>query len=233
MREPEVSNSCRVQTVRCVLWSFSEMDKYLTRTPRQACQSKSQDTPKTKGFRQATIESLQRVVVVEDILRLKVTLELENQTKENLLQALHELGKKIPSKEVLLSTKIGHTLSSVRKHSDPEVASLARKIRRDWIKFVQEKSNRPVIEVRADAKTERQRSSGRKLLAGALSVPDASTLVENIEREVFYQNKRLLNNTYRRTMRTLIFAARNKEDIRTKIRDGELSVDEFISMHRK
>ena len=50
---------------------------------------------------------IQGVVVIEDILRHKAALKVEGQTPENLLNTLHELNRKLPSRDVLKSTKIG------------------------------------------------------------------------------------------------------------------------------
>lgn len=53
------------------------------------------------------------VVVVEDIKRAKAILKEPNTTVEQMIECLSGLEKKIPSRKVLLETKIGKIVSAL------------------------------------------------------------------------------------------------------------------------
>ncbi|NWR62061.1 TEAN2 protein, partial [Bucorvus abyssinicus] len=208
------------------------MDRFVVRRAR-CPESPRRAGPAPRAYRQATLESLKAVVVVEDIKRWKSMLELPGQPKENLIEALEELKKKIPSKEVLLSTKIGHTVNKMRKHSDHDVASLAKGIYREWRTFIKDYSNKPSIVVRSDPKTEAFRKNAQKLLCEALDLEIDHPLAENIEREVFHLSSRLISAPYRRTVRALVFSLKHKPETRAEVKAGTLTVSAFVQSHKK
>lgn len=61
-------------------------------------------------------------------------------------------------------------MNKMRRHSDHEVASLAKEIYTKWRTFIRDHSNKPSIEIRSDSKTEAFRKKARKLLCEALDL---------------------------------------------------------------
>ncbi|EDO32756.1 predicted protein [Nematostella vectensis] len=203
------------------------MDKFIVRRSREPRPERIREKspPKTK---QVTIESLPKVVVVEDVKRLKLQLESDLSTPEDILSALQELKAKTPSKAVLLSTQIGHTINSLRKHTCQDVCQLAKEIFRKWKHFiVEEEKEKPAIDVKCDLKTETMRNKAREFLVKALQ-DEEGKLSEQIERTVFFNSNRKIDNFYRRKMRTIIFTLKHKEQIRTNVLNGKMKIEQLF-----
>ena len=109
---------------------------------------------------------------MEEIQRLKCELESDISTPETILSALKVLGSKNLSKEVLLSTKIGHTVNRLRRQgSSEEIKEQAKVVFKRWRGFITElEREKPIIEVHCDKKTEIMRGKARQFLADALQV---------------------------------------------------------------
>lgn len=124
-------------------------------------------------------------------------------------------------------------MNKVRRHSDPEVAGLAKEVYTEWRTFIENHLDRPSIEVRSDPKTESFRKNAQKLLSEALELKMDHLLVENIERETFHLCSRLINRPYRRTVRALVFTLKHRAEIREQVKSGTLPVGTFVQTHKK
>ncbi|KAH9489427.1 Transcription elongation factor A N-terminal and central domain-containing protein 2 [Bulinus truncatus] len=150
-----------------------------------------------------------------------------------MLESLSELGKKIPSLEVMQSTKIGHTIKRLKQHPDEDIAMEAKRIYVKWKHFFLEGKNRPQIEVKCDKKTETFRTKGKRLLAESIGVEEHHDIVDAIERETFHQHNRFANSGYRRTLRTLVLKLKNDEKLRQSLLDGRISVETLVKDYKK
>ena len=109
---------------------------------------------------------------MEEIQHLKCQLESDVSSSETILSALKVLGSKNVPKDVLLSTKIGHTVNQLRRQgSTDEIKEQAKLVFRRWRGFIRDlEKEKPLIEVRCDKKTEVIRGKARQLLADALQM---------------------------------------------------------------
>lgn len=62
---------------------------------------------------------------------------------------------------------------------------------------------------------------------------EGASLVEMIEREVVHSCNRRLDKSYRRTMRTLVFTLKHKDDVKKDVLSGKLSVEELVKGNKK
>ena len=54
-------------------------------------------------------------------------------------------------------------------------------------------------------------------------------LPELIERNVFHKFGRLINNNYKRKMRSLVFTLKHRDAIRNRVLSGEITVEKFVN----
>ena len=115
----------------------------------------------------------------------------ENLNTQSIKNALQELKNVTPSKEILLATKIGHKVNALRQHEDETVKKLARQILKDWKKFYRDQRQRPVIEVRSDARSEMLRMKARKLIADSMEKNVSEFFCKKIARLIEHEYIRL------------------------------------------
>ena len=108
------------------------------------------------------------MVVVEEIKHAKTVLSVPGQRVEVILESLRKLQKRIPSREILLETKIGHVVNKLRKHNHGDVKKIARSILKSWKQYYREVKQRQPMEVRCDTNVENFRDKARTMISEAI-----------------------------------------------------------------
>ncbi|XP_076064624.1 transcription elongation factor A N-terminal and central domain-containing protein 2-like [Oratosquilla oratoria] len=142
------------------------MDRYVVRSPKVSPSSSPRKAP--KFFRQATIETLKGVVVIEDLERARVVLERDDTPIDLKVDTLEKIGCKNPGKDILIKTKIGKTVHKLCKHEDKKLAAAANKVYKKWKENIVSKVGKPSIEVAYDDKTQNFRNTARKWIRNSL-----------------------------------------------------------------
>mgnify|MGYP001793660892 CR=1 FL=1 len=205
------------------------MDKFVVITPRIHREDAVQRESPALKLKQATMESLPNVVVLEQIAHFKALLESPMTADNQILTVLKELSVKNLSKQILLDTKIGFVVNKLRKHEHEKIKELAKTVFRKWKHCVEnEERASPVIEVQCDKKTETMRKKAKSFLADSLRLSDTDRLPEQIERTVFLEFGRRIDYNYRRKIRSIVFELKHNESIRKKVVELKVSAEDLF-----
>ncbi|XP_028404684.1 transcription elongation factor A N-terminal and central domain-containing protein 2-like [Dendronephthya gigantea] len=207
------------------------MDSFVTRRPRSPRDKKPTKRKESK-LKQVTIESLSRVVVIEDILHLKSALEnhKDDVFEDKLLEILQKLKSMNPSTKVLKDTKIGQSVNKLRKSEHKSVKELARCIVRSWKRIViEENTKRECVDVQCDAKTEILRCKARKLISDGLNTTLTDPTTEVLEKRLFEKCERRVDNRYKRSVRSIVFCIKSDKNVQKNVRQGTMTPDHILS----
>jgi len=196
------------------------MDKFVIRNPRNLHSQENKTTPGNNRLKQATLQSLAGVVVLEELEEAKKALESKEDDIERKLKVLQRLENKKTSKEVLIKVGIGKTVKKLSKDpSQSKLQNLSNRIYIKWKSDLERKVElqRTKIIVQSDKETERLRSAAVKLIYTSIksvkkeTISEHRKISEDIEKEIFSQSKCLVGLKYRKLSRKIVFGLKSEK----------------------
>ena len=180
---------------------------------------------KRPKLKQASLFSLRGVVVIEELQRQKKQLKDKKLSPQRKEEILLQLAAKKPSTKLIIETGIGRTVKRLSKESEA-----AKKVYDLWRSEIEKRESlkeRGPIDVSCDAETNAWRSKARRLIGDA-GVTDVNVLT-GLEKNLFDATGHLINTTYRRTVRRMVFACKHQEDLRQKLSSSSSARKEFVA----
>lgn len=221
----------------------------MIRNPRNLQSNKSRKNSEDKNLKQSTLQSLSGVVVIEELEEAKRILESDEESVERKIQVLKRLRHKKPCKEILVKVGIGKSVRKIGKkcssttgevsESQVKLQKLSYSVYVDWKKELERKVEiqSRKIEVKSDKETVRLRQAAVKFLSEALeeygsNASDLKDLSARIEKEIFEQSKGLVNSSFRKLSRRIVFALKDKT-LCDSVTTSKTSVRELVTRYTK
>ena len=180
---------------------------------------------KRPELKQASLFSLRGVVVIEELHRQNKQLKDKTLSLQRKEEILLQLAAKKPSTKLIIETGIGRTVRRLSKESDA-----ATKVYDLWRNEVEKRESlkeRGPIDITCDAETNAWRRKARRLICDT-GVTDANVLAD-LEKNIFDATGHLINITYRKTVRRMVFACKHQPDLRRKLSSSSSARKEFVA----
>eukprot|EP00043_Microstomoeca_roanoka_P007670 m.74043 g.74043 ORF g.74043 m.74043 type:complete len:235 (+) comp13924_c1_seq3:201-905(+) len=142
------------------------MDKFVIRKEREPRPRRANEAQQHRLV-QTTIQSLKKVVPIEEMNSLARTLELNWEKPHVLSESLRRIKQKVVEPSVLMQLKLGKAVKKLCSHSDPNVSATAKALVDEWTAKILSPP-KPTLEVKAGGKDETYRRAFRTMIASAL-----------------------------------------------------------------
>ena len=186
--------------------------------------------------KQLKISDLKRVVNLDEIRKLATILKDDKSNETEILSAIEQLSTKMPSKEVLMQTRLGFILKDISKNEkiSQEIRIRAAQVRKEWKEFHKNLLLTEKLDVKCDKPTtEKRQNSKISLLKAIINNNNSSSVANNrvndLEFLIFQYCDNLVNIKYSNLIRNCVNLLKQDEDITKSFLNGQLSVRDLLA----
>lgn len=207
--------------------------------------------------KQLKISELKRVVNVEQISKYAIILKNESNNDEKQIDnILNELNTKMPSREILLKTRLGFILRdlAIREGLSKEIREKAKQLRLKWKEFHKRILLAPKYDVKCDKPTTENRQNARNSLSNCFlrtnkskeEVKNANAkidvvvfnpeheeftqLISDLEFLIFQYCDSLVNSKYFNTVRKCLKSITDNLELRNRFLSYDLTSKDFLKI---
>ena len=186
--------------------------------------------------KQLKISDLKRVVNIEEITKLASVLKDEKSSDNQILNALEQLSNKMPSKEVLMQTKLGFILKDLSKNENlkQNIRIKAATVRKEWKEFHKNLLLAEKLDVKCDKPTTEKRQNAKITILKSINInSNANKKIDELEFLIFQYCDNLVNIKYSNVIKDCANLFKKEPDISKSYLNGILSSRDLLAKVNK